>query len=726
MRRVTLGQVLAIATVAIAIVVGAAFTWFVRDSRARVLRTSQTQQALVARRVESRVVRELGRAAVVLEDIDRGIRSGAIGVDEQQALEATLYSRLIDDKHLEEVAFTRADVTGYDGKGEALVEEKSVWQISVQRRRSGAIWTTVTRPDAAGFGAKLRERAPDASFLGTGLVDKGRAPDPTRDYTFSVIAAKEQRGRAAWSDLHWSALDYAEPQESKRVVASVQKSVDGAGNRFLGVLRVGIVTTELEAIARTKSEPTDSEDVERVALLATSGRDHRVELITRVHPSDRIERVDDDLRVISANKPPEIASLLASPLVHQLDRKRPMRDGTIDVNGVRWLVTLCAIDFGEGGTEGWMVAVLVPESRYTAELIAFERTFLMAFGLTLVLVLAIGGLSVAALRRGLGRITTTTTRMRAFDFTADDDQSAIRDVDDVMKGLERAKTVVRAMGKYVPIDLVRRLYGSNQEPQLGGELLDVSILFTDIEGFTTLSEKLPPDELARRLGDYLAAMTTAIEASGGTIDKYIGDAVMALWNAPSPVPEHAKRACRATLDCMKACAALYTSKAWEGLPPLVTRFGIHQARVMVGHFGAPTRLSYTALGDGVNLAARLEPLCKQYGVVVLVSAATAKHAAPDFVFRRIDRVAVKGKSACVDVYELLGEKDGELPRLAVARTYEAAFDAYLARDFTKAITLLEPHEHDDPPSEVLLRRCRALAEDPPPPSWNGVHVASSK
>jgi adenylate cyclase len=158
----------------------------------------------------------------------------------------------------------------------------------------------------------------------------------------------------------------------------------------------------------------------------------------------------------------------------------------------------------------------------------------------------------------------------------------------------------------------------------------------------------------------------------------------------------------------------------------VTRFGLHEASVLVGNFGAPTRLSYTALGDGVNLAARLEPLCKQYGVVVLASEAIYAKAKGEFVFRRVDRVAVKGKTAGIDVYELLGAKGDDLPNLAYAQRYEEAFEAYLARDFERALALSDAQRDDDPPSAVLADRCRTLSHTPPPAEWNGVHIAHSK
>jgi adenylate cyclase len=221
-------------------------------------------------------------------------------------------------------------------------------------------------------------------------------------------------------------------------------------------------------------------------------------------------------------------------------------------------------------------------------------------------------------------------------------------------------------------------------------------------------------------------MTRAVEATEGTIDKYIGDAVMAFWNAPSPVEHHARRACEAVLACRRAAKALYDSPAWGGLAPLVTRHGVHTAKVMVGHFGAPTRLAYTALGDGVNLAARLESLCKHYGVLSLVSDDARAAAGDAFVFRRIDRVAVKGKTRGVDVFELLGDRGDDALKVDDARAYERAFEAYLERRFERAIELLGPQVDRDRPSAVLLARCEALRAAPPPEGWDGVHVASSK
>src|SRR5581483_9939073 len=273
-----------------------------------------------------------------------------------------------------------------------------------------------------------------------------------------------------------------------------------------------------------------------------------------------------------------------------------------------------------------------------------------------------------------------------------------------LSSLEHAKTAVRAMGRYVPLELVRQLFRTDQEPEPGGQLRDVTVMFTDIEGFTTLVEKQPPDQVAAWLGQYFEVMTKAVHEASGTVDKFIGDAVMALWNAPVDDDAHVEHACRAALSCIKATQALFASKQWEGRPPLVTRFGLHVTRAMVGNFGSPERLSYTAIGDGVNLASRLEGLNKEYGTTLVVSDAVVQREKDKFVFRKLDRVAVKGKAEAIFVYELLGEAG--TVKSAGAERYEEALAAYFRRDFDRAAQMLEGAQ--DGPCRVLHARCAAL------------------
>jgi adenylate cyclase len=598
-------------------------------------------------------------------------------------------------------------------------------------------------PPPAAFAAASRHHTLSGAFPSSPLVAAGTTPDPTTDFTFSVAASLRFRSLPVWSDLHYSEADRALPPEERRIVLTLQQSIFAPmrppglpsssvvldEGELLGVLRAGLLTRDLDAIAQLRPDPA-SADPQRVAILSR-GPSGDFRLVTRTAPADRLTSQDGELRVAPAALPPELAAFLTSPqsaaLAARLDAGEPRASSVLDVDGTPWRVSVARLPNTIGGIQSWTIAVLVVEEHYTRALAATWRGVLWAFAIALAVLVAIGGVALLLVRRDLAQIVAATARMHGFDFSPQPVASAFRDVGDAMAGLERAKTVVRAMGKYIPMDLVRRLYADNAEPALGGEPCDVSILFTDIEGFTTLAERLPVDELALHLGAYLEAMTRAIEATGGTTDKYIGDAVMAVWNAPSPVADHPAAACAAALACEEATTALYASPAWAGLPPLITRFGLHRARVLVGHFGAPTRLSYTALGDGVNLAARLEPLCKQYGVRALVSEDVAA-AAPAFRFRRLDRVAVKGKQHGIEVYELVGKRAEPLDAARASRLeiYERALAAYFARDFAAAAALLAPQTEDDPPSAALAARCQRLAAAPPPAQWDGVHVAQSK
>jgi adenylate cyclase len=256
--------------------------------------------------------------------------------------------------------------------------------------------------------------------------------------------------------------------------------------------------------------------------------------------------------------------------------------------------------------------------------------------------------------------------------------------------------------------------------------MEISIMFTDIEGFTTLSERFPANELAAALGRYLDVMARIIQQeTHGTIDKYIGDAIMALWNAPEPVGDHARMACAAALKCRDAGRALARAPEWKGLPAFVTRFGLHRDTALVGHFGAPDPMNYTAIGDAVNLAARLEALNKYYGTTIIVSEKIVEAVGDEFAFRLLDRVAVKGKTLAVKIFELLGENEPNGARGDAVADYEKAFDRYLERDFNSAFEILKAHEAD-PPSAVLIERCREYLKQPPPQNWDGIFVAQSK
>jgi adenylate cyclase len=410
-------------------------------------------------------------------------------------------------------------------------------------------------------------------------------------------------------------------------------------------------------------------------------------------------------------------------LLKEVDTEKPLRSGRLRSGGEDYFITYRMLP----GTQDWVVGIVVPRAFYLGKLATIQRELMLVSLAVMAVLIGAGIFVLRGVNRAQAQIVRETQKMRALEFAPSSTCSTFSDVQEVLESLEQAKTAVRAMGKYVPIDLVRRLYLAESEPMLGGELMEISVMFTDIKSFTSLSEQLGPDELATALGDYLHVMAGVIHHEcRGTIDKYIGDAIMTIWNAPEPVPDHPRLACRAALQARAAAQALMTTPAWGARPVFETRFGLHFDSAFVGHFGSPDRLSYTAIGNGINLASRLEGLNKLYGTTIIASEAMRQQVAGHFSFRLLDLVAVKGKEEAVRIHELLGEAGTPSASERFVAGYEAAFHACLARDFAGAAALLRAQSEEDPPSRVLLARCLAYEVTPPPPDWQGVHIATEK
>lgn len=673
--------------------------------RASLLEAASRLRDEAAIRAGAIVAGSLHGAEAAVADVDGQIHSGVLDPGSPRAVEGALLARLLANPELGEATFTRPA----SGGG---------WQVSVFRDATvGApLVTREVRRERGGLAAWLRRRPGGSSGVDAGpfVREPGTPPDPTVHPTFAVTVA--HRGfslEPLWTDLHYAESDASRPAAARRVVVTVMRAVTSETAGLLGVIRVGLLAEHLDAVARLRVESGATSDPHAVFLADAEGR-----LVTRLQPGHALDEQGDDLRASLAPAPPELRRALDDPALRAARPGAPRQSARFVVDGRPYLLSVLALP----GTQGWRVGVLVPEAHYLAPLDATRRRLVLVSVLALVAVSLAGAWGLGRIRAGLDGIVGSAARMRDFDFAPATSSSPFRDVGEVLEDLEQAKTALRALGKYVPVGLVRQLYRARQEPRLGGESKDLTILFTDIRDFTTYSEQLAPDVLAAALGRYLEAMTAAVHAHGGTVDKYIGDAVMALWNAPDPVPDHAARACAAALACRAATEALFASSDWAGLPRFETRFGLHRDDVMVGHFGAPDRLSYTALGDGVNLASRLEGLNKAYGTQILVSEGVKRAAGDAFAFRLVDVVAVKGKSQGVTVYELLGTAQDAPASVA---SYERAFTAYRERRFSEALDLLEPLASDGPAS-VLAGRCRAYLAEPPPPDWNGTYASREK
>ncbi|NNF52626.1 MAG: adenylate/guanylate cyclase domain-containing protein [Gammaproteobacteria bacterium] len=283
-------------------------------------------------------------------------------------------------------------------------------------------------------------------------------------------------------------------------------------------------------------------------------------------------------------------------------------------------------------------------------------------------------------------------------------------------------------GQYVPPELVEEMDQQDSEISLEGQNREMSVLFSDVRGFTTISEGLSPKELTQFMNDFLTPITEVIHRNRGTIDKYMGDAVMAFWGAPLEDPDHARHALQAALQMNKAMETLSAEFLEMGRPELKIGIGINTGMMNVGNMGSRFRMAYTVLGDAVNLGSRLEGLTKNYGVTTIVSEYTAK-AVPDFLFRELDRVRVKGKKEPVTIFEPVGlDSEVDAAQKSELDRYHDALKKYLSQRWDAATDELKTLNAEAPRFvyEVYLARIEDFKASPPGDDWDGVYTMTTK
>jgi len=391
--------------------------------------------------------------------------------------------------------------------------------------------------------------------------------------------------------------------------------------------------------------------------------------------------------------------------------------------GETWWAGVTAYPLGER-RQLW-IGILVPNDDLLEGITQLRIHLLAATLVTLLAALAYSFLLARSYSRPLEALAAQSRRIRDLDFQADEKIEAnLREFQQLREAQYQSIAALQSFSRYVPIEIVKELVAKGEVARIGGHTETLTILFTDIADFTKIAEAMTPEALTNHLAGYFQAMIDALHRHGATVDKIVGDAVIAFWGAPTPMPDSAARAVQAVLECRETLASLNQTWAAAGLPELPTRFGLATGPVVVGNMGARTRLAYTALGDPMNLASRLEGLNKVYGTAILADGETHQAGGDRYAWRRLDRIIVKGKTQATDIFELLGET-GKAPRerLAAARRYEAAWDKYRSGDFAQALEELGGLEAEFGP-DPALRRLRQICEDyrrhPPGKDWDGI------
>jgi len=434
---------------------------------------------------------------------------------------------------------------------------------------------------------------------------------------------------------------------------------------------------------------------------------------------------DSGWQLFASTLPP----LLASDLSRRTDISYLPSDQTRMITQAGQQYISMSVPFGSGASPSIALLQRSLDQQLSAYH-ALSRVLLGIFLLSVLMSLAAAWFMARSVVRPVKMLEQGAKKIAAGDFShrveikQRDELGQLADTFNEMgTGLVERDRVRNLLGKVVSPEIAEELL--SKQIELGGEERVVTVLFSDIRNFCSLCEKLAPGDVVKLLNSWFTRANEVIEVHGGVVDKYIGDAVMALFGAPLDKPDAAGRAVGASLDLQQAIQQLNKELVAGGTPGLSIGIGIHTGRVLAGNMGSASRLNYTVIGDGVNLASRLEGLCKYYGAESVVSEDTRKQASA-YAFRELDRVCVKGKQQPVSIYQPLGpaqETDATLDR------HQQALNAYRSRQWERAIQLFSALAREAPTDrlyQLYLQRTQALAQRPPESGWNGVFQHSQK
>ena len=384
-----------------------------------------------------------------------------------------------------------------------------------------------------------------------------------------------------------------------------------------------------------------------------------------------------------------------------------------------------------GTSPDWYVCLYVPQKVLFAN--AYWH-FYLAIGI-LASVMVISVILSLVLARSASRpiesLVLLSQKIGKLDFThkvhAD---SKIIEIKNLAHSMNLMQIGLQAFTQYLPKDVLKSLFDAGTGAIPGGKEKDVSIMFADIANFTHYSENLSPNDLVLQLNEYLGCFSSVIIRNGGTVDKYIGDAVMAYWNAPRDCDDYAFKACKTAIQGLHNLSFLQKEWARLNKPLFKARVGINTGNVVIGNIGTEEHLSYTVIGDNVNLASRLEGLNKVYDTTIMISDATLKACDDRLVTRPIDLVGVKGKDKKIMVHELMGLTNETSSKIVkFCSDFKTAFSAYVKKDWPIGLSLfqkLASENPDDKLCQIYVDRCRDYQQNPPDASWDGGYQFNEK
>ena len=444
---------------------------------------------------------------------------------------------------------------------------------------------------------------------------------------------------------------------------------------------------------------------EQDKVIANSNLKEQVKLIDKKVNLKHIGALDSDLPALAMVQQAKVSDKNNFTFVHP-------------TSGEEYAVSFSS--FASDANKRWQVLILAPLDDFSGPLKENNKRLLIFGTLAIILQILFIYFLSRLIAKPLERLEKKVNDVR--ELSTDSQKqvitSPIREISSLSRAVDTLDHAVRSFAAFVPVSLVKHLIESDQQLQLGGHSRFLTVMFCDVEAFSTLAESSPSNELLTRISAYLEVVTLAVNEEHGTIDKFIGDAAMAFWGAPAPLDDHAWHACAAAIRISKRMAVLNAQWVAEGLAPLQIRIGIHCDAMMVGNIGSKHRMSYTVMGDAVNLTSRLEEINKEYGTQICVSQSIYREIGDRLILRPIDEVTVKGRRTAINIYELFDVIDSNSSSSAVETSTEIleqcnltklAHQAYVDKNWKKAVSLYEELFNRFPEDHLatnMLMRCQ--------------------
>ena len=665
------------------------------------------------------------------------------GVEVDAKMYASLFQKLFNaggDQKKDLLLFVMENLkSNKDYDGFAYFDAKTGMVLRIVKEKGGDIKVIEVKPKGNGIFTTTVYK----EYLTANQAEIDNDPNQIDPRTFSFFSEMKRTNKASWiNSRQVKSIKYLEKSSP---FLSFAVPLNDSQGELLGLIALDVGVIQLEELLGeiTNQKSNFSELYEGVPFVIEKSNDDELLVIGYPHKHDEEEfprsigKNDYSGYLFLADEHPDLRIQTFAKLVQSeknigndiFNNEFTSIEAFVDTNGEIWVYSWSEIKPGQ--KPDWVVGVCVSRKAVSAEPIFIGRlVFLSLIGMIIIMI-PIGIKNGKSIGEPLEKMAADVVKIGRGDISfSDNPKSRYTEIIQLTDGIEKMKSGLLSFRKYIPYKVVNKVLASRKTAEPFAEKKELSIFFSDLENFTTISESLEPDKLVKLIGDHLAMCTNIIQSLDGTVDKYIGDSVMAFWNAPEDCENHELKACQAALACQEQMVLFNERNKAEGLPHLKMRIGISTGTVFVGNIGSDDRLNYTAVGDTVNLASRLEGTNKIYKTWILISDKTQVGIRGQILTRPVDKVAVKGKANAILIHEVLALGQDETPELRkIINLTVLGFDHYLAMRFQQAIdcyTQILDINNEDHPALFYIERCKAYLEFPPPSDWDGTYISNSK